>query len=140
MTYLILQPAAAGELPAPTQEQMQAFYEERKASFRTPEYRALNVLSIDPAAVAKPGSVPDADARRRYEQNKASFGTPEPAVEYMRGHPERPDPSTCTGRVALTRKPVHIPDVDDDRFQSEVVSKTDERHAHLARAENDQRW
>ena len=77
VTYLILQPAAAGEIPAPTQEQLQAFYEERKASFRTPEYRALNVLSIDPAAVAKPGSVSDADARQRYEQNKARFGTPE---------------------------------------------------------------
>jgi class 3 adenylate cyclase len=44
----------------------------------------------------------------------ASFGAPEPAVEYQRRNPERPDPGTCTGRVALTKKPVHIPDVDAD--------------------------
>jgi adenylate cyclase len=32
-------------------------------------------------------------------------------VEYERQHPDRPGPNTCTGRVAMTKKPVHIPDV-----------------------------
>ncbi len=75
--YFILPPAAAGEIPAATPEQLQSFYEERKSSLRAPEYRALNVLALDASALAKPETVSDADARQRYETSKASFGTPE---------------------------------------------------------------
>ncbi len=45
---------------------------------------------------------------------RANFGPPPEVVEYERLHPERPGPNTCTGRVAMTRKPVHIPDVEAD--------------------------
>ena len=45
---------------------------------------------------------------------RANFGQPPEAVEYERLHPDRAGPHSCTGRVALTRKPVHIPDVDLD--------------------------
>jgi class 3 adenylate cyclase len=44
----------------------------------------------------------------------ASFGAPEEATEYDRLHPDRPGPGSCTGRVALTKRPVHIPDVRAD--------------------------
>jgi peptidyl-prolyl cis-trans isomerase D len=77
-SYFILPPAAAGDVPAPTNEQLQAFYNERKASFGAPEYRSLNVVALDAAALAKPEAVSDADARSRYEQVKgARFGTAE---------------------------------------------------------------
>jgi class 3 adenylate cyclase len=42
---------------------------------------------------------------------QAHFGQPREVVEYERLHPDRPGPNTCTGRVAMTRRPVHIPDV-----------------------------
>jgi class 3 adenylate cyclase len=29
-------------------------------------------------------------------------------------HPDRPGPNTCTGRVAMTKRPVHIPDIHAD--------------------------
>ncbi|HEX2508988.1 MAG TPA: SurA N-terminal domain-containing protein, partial [Microvirga sp.] len=98
-SYLILQPAAAGEVPAPTQEQLQAFYQERKASFRTPEFRALSVLPIDPAAVAKPDAVSDADARQRYEQNKASFGTPERRTVQQIAFPSQAEAEAAFSRI-----------------------------------------
>jgi class 3 adenylate cyclase len=44
----------------------------------------------------------------------ASFGQSPEVVEYERFHPDRPGPHSCTGRVALTRGPVHIPDVHGD--------------------------
>jgi class 3 adenylate cyclase len=44
----------------------------------------------------------------------ASFGQSPEVVEYERLHPDRPGPHSCTGRVALTRRPVHIPDVHAD--------------------------
>ena len=75
--YILLTPAAAGDVPAPSNEQLQAFYDERKASFNAPEYRALNVVVVNPESLAKPDSVSDADARQRYEQDKSRFGTPE---------------------------------------------------------------
>ena len=45
---------------------------------------------------------------------RASFGAPPDAVEHQRLHPHTAEPGTCTGRVALFKRPVHIPDVDAD--------------------------
>jgi len=45
---------------------------------------------------------------------RANFGQAPEVVEYERLHPDRPGPNTCTGRVAMTKKPVHIPDVEAD--------------------------
>jgi class 3 adenylate cyclase len=44
----------------------------------------------------------------------ASFGAPHAAVDYQRLNPHVPELGTCTGRVALTKRPVHIPDVASD--------------------------
>jgi class 3 adenylate cyclase len=45
---------------------------------------------------------------------RANFGAPQAAVDYQTRHPHTAEPGTCTGRVALTTRPVHIPDVDSD--------------------------
>jgi class 3 adenylate cyclase len=45
---------------------------------------------------------------------RANVGQPAEVVEYERLHPDRPGPGTCTGRVALTKRPVHIPDIHAD--------------------------
>jgi class 3 adenylate cyclase len=46
---------------------------------------------------------------------RAGFGAPQAAVEYQQLHPHTAEPGSCTGRVALTKRPVHIPDVQADR-------------------------
>ncbi|MGO4386168.1 SurA N-terminal domain-containing protein [Microvirga sp. 2YAF29] len=76
-SYLVLNATAAGDILAPTQEQLTSFYNERKGTYRAPEYRAVSVLVLDAAAIAKPDAVSDADARQRYEQQKARYGQPE---------------------------------------------------------------
>ncbi|KAB0266331.1 peptidyl-prolyl cis-trans isomerase [Microvirga brassicacearum] len=75
--YFLLTSEMAGEIPAATPEQLQTFYNERKATFQAPEYRAISMLAVDAASLAKPDAVTDADARAAYEQEKAKFGTPE---------------------------------------------------------------
>jgi adenylate cyclase len=45
---------------------------------------------------------------------RANSGQSENIVEYEREHPDRAGPGSCTGRVAMTRLPVHIPDVSAD--------------------------
>jgi adenylate cyclase len=44
----------------------------------------------------------------------ANFGQPAEVVEYARLHPHRPGPTSCTGRVAMTKRSEHIPDVSAD--------------------------
>jgi peptidyl-prolyl cis-trans isomerase D len=76
--YITLPAASVGDIPAPSEDQLKAFYEERKSSFRAPDYRAINVIAADPASLAKPETVSEADARQRYEQIKDSrFGAAE---------------------------------------------------------------
>ncbi len=76
--YLVLPASVAGDIAAPSEEQLKTFFQERQASFRAPEYRAVNALAVDPEAIAKPEAVSDEEARQRYEEVKASrFGSPE---------------------------------------------------------------
>jgi peptidyl-prolyl cis-trans isomerase D len=76
--YLVLPASIAGDIAAPTDEQLKAFFEERKTAFRAPEYRGVNVVALTPETLAKPDAVSDAEARQRYDELKGSrFGTPE---------------------------------------------------------------
>ena len=75
--YIALTAAQAGDIPAPTDEQLSKYFEARKILFRAPEYRKVTLLSLTPADIAKPESISDDEAKKYFEQNKASFGTPE---------------------------------------------------------------
>jgi peptidyl-prolyl cis-trans isomerase D len=75
--YLALGPAQAGDIPAPSPEQLSKFYDEHKAQFRAPEYRKITLLPLSPADLAKPDQISDADAQKYYEQHKDQFGRPE---------------------------------------------------------------
>jgi len=75
--FLALGPAQAGDIPAPTPEQLSKYFDERKVLFRAPEYRKITLLSLSPAELAKPDQVTDADAKAYYEQRKDDFGKPE---------------------------------------------------------------
>src|SRR4051812_23114031 len=75
--YFMLPAESLGELPAPSEGQLQAFFNERRASFRSPEYRTVNIVAVSPHSIAKPEAVSDEDARRRYEQTRSRYGTPE---------------------------------------------------------------
>ena len=73
-----LDASVAGEIATPDDAKLQAFWEERKASFRSPEYRAVSLIAINPTILAKPDAVSDAEARAFYARVKDTrFGTPE---------------------------------------------------------------
>ncbi|MDF2115415.1 SurA N-terminal domain-containing protein [Roseiarcaceae bacterium H3SJ34-1] len=69
--YVRLPEAAAGTIPAPTDEQLTAYYDARKLAFRAPEYRNIVVLAVTPASVADVSKISDADAMRYYDDIKA---------------------------------------------------------------------
>jgi peptidyl-prolyl cis-trans isomerase D len=70
LAYYTLVPAAAGDIPAPSDETLKAYFEAHKAVWRAPEYRGFDVLLVTPATLAKPDSVSDDDARKQYEKDK----------------------------------------------------------------------
>ncbi len=98
-SYLLLTPAMAGDIPAPTPDQLQSFFNERKSTFRAPEYRAVTVMALDAAALAKPDAVSEADARQAYEQRKAKYGTPERRTIQQITFPSQADADAAAAKI-----------------------------------------
>lgn len=78
--YFLLAASAAGEIPAPSEDALKTFYNDRKSSYRAPEHREMTVLALEPDTIANPADVTDADAQAAYEKiagKNPEFGSPE---------------------------------------------------------------
>jgi peptidyl-prolyl cis-trans isomerase D len=75
--YVVLDGSKLGDIPAPTPEQLTAYFDEHKAAFRAPEYRKLAVLTVSPEELAKTVEVSDEDAKRTYEIRLSRYAVPE---------------------------------------------------------------
>lgn len=60
-------------IPAPSDEQLKAFYEARKTTFKSPEYRKLQLLMATTDALKDRISVSDDDVKKTYEAGKESY-------------------------------------------------------------------
>ncbi len=70
--------SAAGDIAAPEDATLQSWFDARKQTFRSPEYRGLVTLSVTPATIANPDIVTDADVAALYDREGAKrFGSPE---------------------------------------------------------------
>lgn len=70
-------PAAAGEIPAPSEQDLQAYFDARKTDYRAPAFRKVSLLVVTPAQAARPEAVSAEDVRKYYEAQKDKFGAPE---------------------------------------------------------------
>jgi peptidyl-prolyl cis-trans isomerase D len=75
--YFVLPPDRAGEIAAPSPEEMKEYYEANKRRFTAPEFRTLTVLRLEPKDVAATIAISDEDIKRAYEDRHDEFGTPE---------------------------------------------------------------
>jgi peptidyl-prolyl cis-trans isomerase D len=78
-TFVLLT-SAAGDIPAPSDETLKAYYNDRKSSYRAPEYRSMDVVALEPEALANPADVSDADAEATYAKvagKDPKYGAPE---------------------------------------------------------------
>lgn len=75
--YVTLAPRDAGEIPAPTPEQIAKFFEERKATFRATEFRKIALLPLTPETLLPWIQISEADLKKAYEDRKDRFSTPE---------------------------------------------------------------
>lgn len=76
--YFILPASTAGEIAAPSDEELKKYYADREQSFRAKEYRKLTTLAVTPSTLAKPESVSEDEVRKLYDEVKVKrFGMPE---------------------------------------------------------------
>lgn len=102
---LSLAPSAAGEIPAPTDEELTAYYDNNKASYRAPEYRSLNLLVLEPEALAKPEEVTEEDARTAYQANQSRFGKPERRTIHQISFPDEAAAKEARARIESGEEP-----------------------------------
>lgn len=72
-----LTPEQAGEIAAPTEEQLKTFYEANKATFRAPEYRQIRMIHLSPQQVQAGITISDDELKKYYEAQKARITIPE---------------------------------------------------------------
>ncbi len=66
-----------GEIPPPTEAQLQTFYEENQERFRLPEFRALTLVYARPSDFAARVDVPEERLREEFEARSAALARPE---------------------------------------------------------------
>lgn len=113
LDFLVVPASAAGEIPAPDEAALQAYFEPRTKDFAAPQYRKLVVVALTPAALAKPGEVSDADARALYDEVKEQrYGTPERRTLQQVVFPTEQDAASAAARLGSG---AHFADIAGDK-------------------------
>ncbi|MEO8714123.1 MAG: peptidyl-prolyl cis-trans isomerase, partial [Acetobacteraceae bacterium] len=68
--------AAAPTPPAPTEAELQRWYDNHKEAFRIPEYRRIKAIVLSPETIAKGLEATDAELHAWYDSHKAQFSEP----------------------------------------------------------------
>ncbi len=75
--YVVVEAAKMPEPPAPDDAELKAYLEQHKDRFSTPEYRAFEMVRIDPATVIASFKPDEARLNEAYLQRQAEFQHPE---------------------------------------------------------------
>jgi peptidyl-prolyl cis-trans isomerase D len=75
--FVLLDEKQAGDIEAPAPDVLSKFFEERKATFRAPEFRKIEYALLTAEEIAKWTQISDADLKKAYDDRHASFATPE---------------------------------------------------------------
>jgi peptidyl-prolyl cis-trans isomerase D len=68
--------AAAPEPPAPTDPELQRWYDNHPDQYSSPEYRKIKAVVLSPQTLAKELPITDADLQVAYQQRKSQYVTP----------------------------------------------------------------
>src|SRR5260370_5604684 len=75
--YVTLAGSEVGDVPAPTPEQLSAYFEERKVAFRAPEFRKIQLITVSQQEIAGTIEISDEEAKRVYQDRLKHHDTPE---------------------------------------------------------------
>jgi peptidyl-prolyl cis-trans isomerase D len=98
--YIKLEAAQAGTIDSPSPETLAAYFEDRKAQFRAPEYRKLSFAVITPEEIGKWNTVSDEEAKKIFDDRKDKMGTPEKREVSQIVFPTREEAATARERIA----------------------------------------
>jgi peptidyl-prolyl cis-trans isomerase D len=77
IAYVKLGPAQAGDIPQPTADELNKYFEARKILFRAPEYRKISTVQVTPLELGKWMEISEADIKAAYEEHHSRYVTPE---------------------------------------------------------------
>jgi peptidyl-prolyl cis-trans isomerase D len=69
--------AAVSDTAAPSEDELNKFYEAHPELFNAPEYRGFTVVSVSPTDLEEQGAIAEDRLRKEYEQRKDEFETAE---------------------------------------------------------------
>jgi peptidyl-prolyl cis-trans isomerase D len=67
----------AAAVPAPSDDELQKFYDAHQEMFRAPEFRAFTLISLTAADLASKITIPDDKLKAEFDQRKEDFAVPE---------------------------------------------------------------
>ena len=73
--YVAVPESAAGEVKAPDDAALQAYFDENKAKYAAPEYRKIAYVRLEPENISDPAAISDEDVAKDYEANKRRYTT-----------------------------------------------------------------
>lgn len=73
ITFVGVKAEEPSAVPAPTADQLKAFFDQRKANFSAPEYRKVAILSLDPKTIAQGLQIPEAELKAYYDANQPRY-------------------------------------------------------------------
>jgi peptidyl-prolyl cis-trans isomerase D len=97
--------ALAGQIPAPNDAQIQAFYEENQANLQVPEFRSLVLVRAAPADFISRVDVPEARLREEFEARRAGLATAERRSFYRIAAPDQARANDAVARLTRGETP-----------------------------------
>lgn len=99
--FFILPAPSLADAPIPSDDEIAAFHNLRKESYRAPEFRKAVVLIVSPAEVAKNLQLSDEDARKVFSDGASQrFGSPERRAVAQATFPSREAADKAAQRIA----------------------------------------
>ena len=77
LAFFVVNPASIGQIPQPTDAEIQAFMKENAAQLTLPEFRAFSVVTFSRKAQEAGVVVNPADVQKQFDFQKESLGRPE---------------------------------------------------------------
>ncbi|OQM75988.1 peptidylprolyl isomerase [Manganibacter manganicus] len=75
--YLVLPKSLVEPAPAPTDSEIDSYFEQNKKTYAAPEYRKFSYVRLEPQDIADPTAITDQQVQEDYEKNKSRYTSPE---------------------------------------------------------------
>lgn len=101
ISFTLIPADIGGDLAPPTDEELTAFFNERRDMFEEPQRRSFSILSISPADFVDDVEVSDEDVKDFYDFRIKDYSSPETRVIYQMSSKERMPAQRAADEIGL---------------------------------------